>query len=430
MIFAESETVELKSVYVDDIKKEIIAFANSHGGSVFVGVEDDGTVCGVGDPDRLIQQIANTVRDTVKPDVTMFVHYETLRVGDKTVLEIKVQCGSHRPYCLAAKGLRPEGVFVRQGTSCVPASDAAIRQMIKETDGDSYEEMRSLVQELTFEKATAAFAKRELLFGEAQQKTLGILDADGLYTNLGLLLSDQCPHIIKAATFAGNDQSEFQDRREYGGSLLNQLDEAYAYLDMHNRTQATFEGLLRVDHRDYPDAAIREALLNAIVHRDYAVGASTLLAIYSDRIELTSVGGLAGGISYEDMMLGVSYCRNKKLADIFYRLGLIEAYGTGVQKIVNSYRDAPVKPQILVTSGAFKTVLPNQNAAKAGERMPTASPRGKREREVLRLLGEHDGLTRAEIEKALGVSTATACRLLKKMLENGLIAVTGTTYHL
>ena len=425
MFFSESETVELKSVYVDDIKKEIIAFANTRGGSILVGVEDNGKISGVENPDRLIQQISNAARDAIKPDVTMFLHYETQTIESKNIVEVKVQCGAHRPYYLAAKGLRPEGVFVRQGTSSVPASDTMIRQMIKETDGDNYEDMRSLDQELTFEKVTSEFTKRDLPLGESQMKTLGMIDTDGLYSNLALLLSDQCPHIIKAATFGGTDQSDFQNRREFTGSLLKQLEEAYAYLDLRNQTKATFEGLLRIDHRDYPDMAIRESLLNAIVHRDYAVSASTLISVYADRIEMISIGGLAGGISFDDMMLGVSYCRNHKLADVFYRLGLIEAYGTGMNKIMSSYKDAPAKPEIQVSTGAFKTVLPNQNAAVAVKTPISSQAIDKKEQAVLDLFKGQASLTRAEIEKALGVSTSTACRIIKKMIANGVLSAEG-----
>ena len=143
MLFAESETVELKSVYVEDIKKEIIAFANTRGGTIYIGVEDNGSVCGVGNADAVMQQVMNAARDAIKPDVTLFMHIEAVPVDEgKSIVAVQVQCGAHRPYYLAAKGLRPEGVFVRQGTSAVPASDTAIRQMIKETDGDNYEDMR------------------------------------------------------------------------------------------------------------------------------------------------------------------------------------------------------------------------------------------------------------------------------------------------
>lgn len=428
MFFSESESVELKSIYSDDIKKEIVAFANTRGGKLYIGVEDDGTVLGVDHTDFVIQQIANVSRDAIKPDVTLFMRYNVLTIDEKSVIEVEIQCGAHKPYYLASKGLRPEGVFVRQGTSSVPASDTAIRHMIKETDGDNYEELRSLNQDLTFEKATETFKKRGLPLFEQQMKTLGLIDNDGLYSNLALLLSDQCPHIIKAATFDGIDTQNFQDRREFGGSLLQQLEDAYAYLEMRNRTIATFEGLLRIDHKDYPDTALRESLLNAIIHRDYSVSAGTLLSVYKNRIEIISIGGLAGGISYEDMMLGISYCRNKNLANVFYRLQLIESYGTGIGKIMNSYQESGCKPQLYVTSGAFKIVLPNQNEMlETSKGQVTGLKEGKKGKEqlLLDLFSKKEKLTRAEIEKELDVSLSTARRLLLKLIEKGAILCQG-----
>ena len=421
MFFSESESVELKAIYVDEIKKEIVAFANTRGGKIYVGVADSGEVCGVTDADDVIRQISNAARDAIKPDVTLFLHYNVLTAGGKNIIEVEVQCGAHRPYYLAGKGLRPEGVYVRQGTSSVPASDTAIRQMIKETDGDNYEEMRSLRQDLTFEKAAEEFKKRNLPFSEPQMKTLGLIDGDGIYSNLALLLSDQCPHIIKAATFSGVDGQSFQDRREFCGSLLKQLEDAYAYMDLRNRTSATFEGLLRIDHKDYPETALREALLNAIVHRDYSVSAGTLLSVYKDRIEMISVGGLAGGLSYDDMMLGVSFCRNKNLANVFYRLQLIESYGTGMGKIMSSYSGADRMPRIQVSTGAFKVVLPNQNEGQPAKTRQL----GETERALLDLFKKEKSLTRAEAEEALGVSPSTARRLLLKLKDGGWIVCKG-----
>ena len=223
MLFRENETVELKEIVTDDIKKEIIAFANCNGGKLYVGVQDDGTIIGVDDADSISLQISNMVRDAIKPDVTMFVHYETIEEEGKEIIAIDVQRGTDRPYYLAKKGMRPEGVFVRQGYSSVPATDTAIRHMIKETDGDRFEAIRSLNQDLTFEVAKKEFDLRNLEFGPKQMQTLKLIDQDGLYTNLGLLLSDQCVHTIKVAVFQGTDQMVFKDRREFGGSLLRQM---------------------------------------------------------------------------------------------------------------------------------------------------------------------------------------------------------------
>ena len=107
------------------------------------------------------------------------------------------------------------------------------------------------------------------------------------------------------------------------------MNDAYAFIDLHNQTRATFDQLRRIDVRDYPEVAVREALLNALVHRDYAFSASTLISIYTDRLEFTTIGGLPTGVSLADVLLGLSVCRNPKLANVFYRLELIEAYGTG-----------------------------------------------------------------------------------------------------
>ena len=168
MQYRETENVELKEVVVDDIKKEIIAFANCHGGKLYVGIRDDGTIIGVANPDNVALQISNMVRDAIKPDITMFLHYETIVQDEKSIVLVEVQRGIDRPYYIAKKGMRPEGVYVRQGYSSVPATATAIRQMIKETDGDRFEIMRSLNQKLTFQAVKQEFQLRGVDFGMQQ----------------------------------------------------------------------------------------------------------------------------------------------------------------------------------------------------------------------------------------------------------------------
>lgn len=431
MRFRETETVELKSIVMDDIKKEIIAFANCDGGTVYVGVADDGKVLGVENADECALQISNMVRDAVKPDVTMFIHYETLECDGKAVVAVNIQRGTNRPYYLAKKGLRPEGVYVRQGYSSVPATDTAIRQMIKETDGDSFENMRSINQALTFEATKKEFEKRNVVFGQPQMQTLKIVSADGIYTNLGLLLSEQCLHTIKAAVFEGINQNVFKDRREFSGSLMQQLNDVYDYIDFHNQTHATFRKLLRIDTRDYPEVAVREALLNTLVHRDYSFRASTLISIYDDRIEFVSIGGLLPGLELDDLMMGVSVCRNPHLANVFYRLQLIEAYGTGMKKIMGAYANALVQPKIKTTNNAFKIILPNVNftpkAAEVHKDFEKAADLAlySNEEKVLQFLREHLMITRKETQTLLEVSQSTAGRILKAMVDSGRIKQIG-----
>lgn len=438
MHFVESDIIELKERYVDDIRKEAIAFANTLGGTIYVGVRDDGSIAGIENTNFVIKQIANNLRDTVRPDITMFVSYEILQEQEKEIISVKVQSGTNKPYYLDSKGMRPSGVYVRQGTCCAPASTDAIRAMIKDADGDTYEDKRSLEQDLTFISANNIFAKKGLDFGKQQMQSLGIIDSNGLYTNLGLLLSDQCPHIIKAAIFRDKTQNQFQGRKEFTGSLFKQLDDAYAYIDMANNLRSTIEGLYRTDKQDYPKAAVREALLNSIVHRDYGISASTLISIYLNRMEFVSIGGLVNGVSLEDVLIGVSACRNPKLANIFYRLDLIEAYGTGLQKINSSYDKYDCKPNFIATQGAFKAVLPNTNEQ---DELVAANVEAVREpqsnygfvdynKRVLELIEQKPGITRNEIASALNLSASKAVRILKVLRENGLIYVMGNSRNI
>lgn len=419
MTFIESETVELKSLVVADICKEVIAFANTKGGTLYIGIADDGTVIGVDSADRVTLQINNMVRDSIKPDVTMFVHYETQIADDKKIIAVTVQKGTDRPYYLASKGLKPGGVYVRNGTSSDPATDTAIRKMIKETDGDSFESMRSLEQNLTFHATEAQFTKRNIPFDASKMQTLGMVSQDGIYSNVALLLSEQCPNTIKTATFTGVDQSIFQDRREFTGSLFQQMEDLYAYLDLHNQNKASFEGLYRTDIRDYPETALRETLMNSLVHRDYSFSASTLISIYDDRIEFVSVGGLPTGITLDDIMLGLSVCRNPKLAAIFYRLQLIEAYGTGIPKIMKSYANTGMEPKIEVTNNAFKITLPNRNTAKTVNAV--SNDLKSNEEKILDLIVQKGHVVRSDVDQLLDVSQATASRILKRMVTDGLI---------
>ena len=444
MDFKESETVELKEIVCESIKKTIVAFANTKGGVLFVGVTDKGVPVGVENTDEAIQQLTNVIRDSIKPDVTMFIHYETVAANSKSIVKVEVQRGTERPYYLSNKGLRPEGVYLRQGTSSVSASENAIRSMIKETDGDTFESMRSLMQNLTFDAMKAEFQKRNLELGTSQFKTLGLINEDSLYTNLALVLSDQCPSIIKIAKFNGTSEENFQDRREFSSSLFTQLNEAYNYISLTNQTKSTFKDLYRIDSKDYPEVALREALLNALVHRDYSFSASTLIKIFDDRIEFVSVGGLQKGISLDDIMLGLSICRNEKLANVFYRLELIESYGTGIKKIFSSYGSKPVKPKIEVSTNAFKITLPNCNNpvlykmdnaqsyevnAPSSEKYVAAKneydPYCSGEKVVLKYIKSHKSVTRSEVESILKVSLSTANRVLVKLVESGSIRQIG-----
>ena len=433
----ESANLELKRQFTDEIKKEVVAFANTAGGIIYVGVNDDGSVCGVENVDDEMLRLSSSIRQSIKPDITMFVSYMTEVLEDKNVIKITVQRGNARPYYLANKGMRSAGVYVRHGSESVMASEAAIFKMTQENSGERYEEQRSLNQKLTFVELSRQFAARNIAFEGRDKKRLGLITEEGQYTNLALLLSDQCTHTIKAALFEGTDTTTFKDRREFGGSLLTQLHDVYEWIDFHNCTSSSFKGLYRTDLRDFPPAAVREALLNAIVHRDYSLSASILIHVFKDRFEIISVGGLVEGLRRDDIMLGVSAARNTNLSKVFYRLMLVEAYGSGLPRIFASYKEESAtgladykklpSPEISVSDNAFKLTLPNLNEwQKRNAASIEITPVQAKHREaVIDFASKKGYLTRKDLQISFNFSQSLALRLLRDLTKEGVLNSVG-----
>ena len=421
----EDERLEFKSVVTDDLYKEVVAFINTDGGVIEVGVDDDGRVIGLREPDKAYTQITNGIRDAIMPDATMFIRYQKLENG---AVRVTVSEGANKPYYLKGKGLKPSGVYIRQGASSVPASPEAIRQMIKTSDGDVFEELRSLEQTLTFHAAAEAFKQYGVPFSEEKYLALGMLRPDEpLYTNLALLLSDQCAHTVKIAVFDDDTNTVFKDQKEFGGSVFAQLNAAFQYLMLCNRRAAVISGLTREEHPDYPEEAIREALLNAIVHRDYAFSGSIIINVNAREMEFISLGGLLPGLSPEDIRAGISQPRNRNLAAVFHRLRLIESYGTGIRRIFALYADCPVQPRIEVTPNTFRMILPNRNAApeeKPDKAKPTVSVTPQM-RQVLALLDQRGQMSEPELRDALGLKKTRTYTLMKQMLAMQLVTADG-----
>lgn len=433
----ESKNVELKLMLNRSILKEVIAFANTKGGKIYIGVNDEGHKIGLEDIKSDAEKLSSMIRDNIRPSILNYVDISMNL--DHNILILEVQRGDGKPYYLAEKGMKPSGVFVRLGNTSVPVNEQDIRDMIIENHGLCYESTRSLEQNLTFDYVRQAFDKRQIPFASTQMQTLGFYDEDNLYTNLALLLSDQCPHIIKSAIFKGDDKTDFKHRQAFSGSLLKQLDDAYQFLKMQNHMDTSYDGLRRVDQYYYSPVALREGLVNAIIHRDYGLGGHIFVNIYKNSCEFISLGALPKGISLEDIYEGVSKARNEKLASVFYRLELIEAYGTGIMKIMTAYKDSSLSPEIKLTPGAFILRLPSfakqksENMVK--EEAHTYSSRVEKTinlKDIRSVLGdilkrteENGYITRKDIQDQYGFGQTKSGSLLRTLEEEGRLIKQG-----
>jgi ATP-dependent DNA helicase RecG len=418
----ETENNEFKSQFTEEIYKEVIAFVNTDGGIIYVGIDNEGNIVGLTDVGKEYTRITNGIQDAIQPEVTMFVRFT---VQDNKVVRITVSEGANKPYYLRGKGLKPSGVFVRQGASSVPASPEQIRRMIKESGGDTFEENRSLEQDLTFDAAQRAFGMSGVEFAPEKYRALGIIQRkDNIYTNLALILSDQCAHAIKIAVFSDDACTVFRDSREFGGSVFKQFKDTVSYLALCNKTVSEIKGVTRTDKQDYPEEAIREALLNAIVHRDYSYSGSIIINVTDNKMEFISLGGLLPGLLPDDIRSGISQPRNKNLAEMFHRLKLIESYGTGIRRIFNLYDGCAKQPKIEVTPNTFKIIIPNMNTAPAEEpkKAVAVTPQIQKVLEYIQTNGQ---ITDKEIGDLLNLKKTRIFNITKQMRDLGLIQVIG-----
>ena len=212
----------------------------------------------------------------------------------------------------------------------------------------SFEAHRSPKQDLTFDAVRALFGRKGVVFDPALLLELGIQDATGAYTNLGLLLSDQNPFEIRIAVYGEAGHADASERRAFTGSLPQQLQDALACLAQLNPGEAA-----------YPAVCLRAALVNAVAHRDYACGGPILVNVYADRVRVVSPGGLAGAMTVDDALQGVSVSRNPGLADALGQLGLFDGYGAGLQAIIAHYRPTGHAPQFEAAPCSVVTELPD-----------------------------------------------------------------------
>ena len=392
--FHESEIQQLKNEHGGKGHETVIAVANAKGKKLILDIDDEEIIVGL------------------KP----------------------LQTRTAPPRMRLNEQLKTQESLIRQAIATDKLPKPTMLNTNEATNATRYEAITASNQQLTFSKTTDYFLRKEILFGKIQQKTLGMISNDNTYTNLALLLSDQLAHAIKLLVFHGNGKTDLTYQQEFCGSMLNQLEEAYVLIDKYNKTALQAHGLYQTATRSYPEVAIREALLNAVVHREYSIATPTTISLFNDRLEISNAGALEEIATLTDITQGLSSLRNPALASAFRRLELIKAYGTGLPKIMEAYADYQMQPTIKLEANIFKITLPNvnyqnlTNQPASPENLPEAST--KRANIVLKLLAEQPFVTRKEVEKILEVSQATAINLLRELIENELIQSHGRARNL
>lgn len=424
---AECSIISFEREWTETARETFCAFLNSHGGRIYFGVGEDASVLGVEEPDEIARKVNSILKFEMHPSANGYFQTNTLKIEDKHVVVVTVLEGYQPPYYVTInKGNEKDRLcYVRQGTSSYEADDNEIRNLYRKSNPVPYEQRASANQNLTFLALAEYFKKANVVFTDGKYQTLGLKDLNGFFTNVGLWLSDQCTAETRVGFFLGNTKaSESEGIYTFSGCIIEQFCKIRDLLsnrfDFKNKIEPdtlSSEGYIN-EVSDYPERAIREALINLFAHRDYSFeNAQATVTSFSDRLEFLSFGGLPQGVTKEMMLLGISIPRNKTLADILMRLSAMERYGIGIPTIFASYENFSVRPTLICAHEYIKLDLPRL------QQIP--SDLTERESAIVSYLKQNGASSRKQLQDFVKVSYGTVINTLRSLEAKKIVVKQG-----
>lgn len=336
---AETNRIENKEHLNEDFEQEVIAFFNyKEGGIIYVGINKNGQVVGVEDVDLTQLQIKDRIKNNIQPSTLGLFDVTVETIDNKEVIKVIISSGTEKPYYLRKKGRTPEGCYIRVGSSKERMTERMIDDMYAKRIKNTLKEIDSPRQELTFNQLKIYYEEHGLKLNDNYLQNLDLLTSEGKYNYNAFLLADENNVSIKLVKYVGTNKLELLENLEFGNRcLITATQRILDRLDVENTTYAKIEYFGRKEQEKIDSKALKEAVINAIVHNDYSYGNSPIIELYSDRIEITSAGGLPQELSQEEFLEGVTAPRNKELIRVFKDVDLIENIGSGVLRILDAY---------------------------------------------------------------------------------------------
>lgn len=335
----ETNRIENKEQLNEDFEQEVIAFLNyKEGGIIYVGINKNGQVVGVEDVDLTQLQIKDRIKNNIQPSTLGLFDVTMETIENKEVIKVIISSGTEKPYYLRKKGRTPEGCYIRVGSSKERMTERMIDDMYARRIKNTLKEIDSPRQELTFNQLKIYYEEHGLKLNDNYLQNLDLLTNEGKYNYNAFLLADENNISIKLVKYVGTNKLELLENMEYGNRcLITATQRILDRLEVENTTYAKIEYFGRKEQEKIDSKALKEAVINAIVHNDYSYGNSPIIELYSDRIEITSAGGLPQELSQEEFLEGVTAPRNKELIRVFKDVDLIENIGSGVLRILDAY---------------------------------------------------------------------------------------------
>ncbi|MDR2698292.1 MAG: putative DNA binding domain-containing protein [Candidatus Methanoplasma sp.] len=334
----ETNRIEFKRELNDKFERAVVSFLNyAGGGEILIGMDDNGVAVGVKDVDSVQLKIVDRIRNNIRPQTLGLFDVVPTQINDKDIIRIIVSCGQQRPYYIRKMGMSEQGCFIRVGSSTQPMAEQMIEDLLAKRQQSSLQSMPSPRRNLTFKQLLIYYEEKNFEPTEQFIENLELRQSNGEYNYTAYLLADENGASIKVAVYAGADKVDLLETREYGNRcLITAAQRILDRMDSENRTFAKITAKNRLEKERVNSIALREAVINAIVHNDYAKGVP-LVEIFSDRIVVTSCGGLVAGLSEEDLFKCRSMPRNRELMRVFRDIELVEQIGSGMSRILKAY---------------------------------------------------------------------------------------------
>ena len=420
----ENSRVEFKTKLVDDLEENIIGFLNSKdGGNIYIGVADNGKIIGLnGNIDLLQRKIKDRIISNIEPSVLGLFDIEVLETDNKKYLNIIVARGLEKPYHLKGMGMTPDSCFIRIGSSNERMDEHLINKLFRERTKNSLKNIVSPNQNLTFRDLKIYYTEKGFDVGENFEKQLDFYTADGKYNYVAYLLADENRVSIKVAKYAGTDVDELIENYEFGYcSLVKATHRVLEKFITENKIFAKITYPERKEQPMYDYKAVREVIINAIVHNDWSNEYPPKFEFFSDRLEVSSFGGIQNEFTEEEFLQGYSAPKNPELMRVFKDLELVEHLGTGIRRILKRYDKSIYRffPHFIIVSIKY-----NENNFKYNNQNVNVMPYlnlTKVQEGIISLIEDRPSITQEEMAKLLGVTSRTIRNHIKYLVDKEYI---------
>ena len=442
----ETNRIEYKRELSDGLEKEVIAFLNyREGGILYIGIDKDGNTYGLADADGDQLKIKDRLKNNIRPSALGLFDIVSEERDGKNILKIIVASGPEKPYHLKKYGMSEKGCFIRIGSSAEPMTQKMIDELFAKRTRNSISKIKAGRQDLSFGQLKIYYEEAGYNLGKAFAKNLELLTEDGAFNYAGYLLADKNNTSIKVAKYSGKTRTDLIESNEYGHEcLVKATKQVIDKIAVENRTATKITAKERQQANLWHPIALREAIINAFVHNDYTNEITPKFEIFTDRIEITSAGGLPEGLSKQEFFEGFSVPRNKELMRIFKDLELVEQLGSGIPRILEHYGKESfsfsdnflrmtfmAKETAVEKGGQIGGVMGGLKGGQIGGQIEKAidaiSELTLRQKQVLKLIAKDSRISRSGIAEVLHINESAIQKHLNNLKDAGYIERQGGT---